>query len=68
MINEVNQALIRSLTGKSNLTININNHPLPRTQEIFQVNGIITGINVIFVVSIGFSFLFAGIESAVERE
>lgn len=68
MIREANLALIRSITAKPGLQINVANHPLPRTQEVFQVNGLISGINVIFVVSIGFSFLFAGIISAVVRE
>jgi ATP-binding cassette subfamily A (ABC1) protein 3 len=67
MVNAVNSALISGLAGKT-ITINVVNHPLPRTQAVFQVNGLIVGINVVFVVTIGFSFLFAGIAAATVRE
>ncbi len=67
MINAVNAALISNLTGRS-VTINVVNYPLPRTQAVFQVNGLIVGINVVFVVTIGFSFLFSGIAAAIVKE
>lgn len=67
-MNQMNQALLRELSGNKDAEIKLHFNAFPRTQAEFQIESSADGFIAAFIFSIGMSFIPASIISYIVKE